>query len=378
MAYYNTILNQITAIIPRHEFDSLAERHHSGQKFRSFNRWSQFMAMIIGQLSGRKSLRDITDNLKAQHPKLYHLGIKKTSRATLARVNEKQPSSLYESLFHQLLGRYNKIAPRHKFSFKNKLYLLDTTTIDLCLSVFPWAKFRKTKGAIKLHMGIDADGYLPTFMDMTDGKGHEIQWARKLQLPKGSFVVFDRGFTDYTWYNNLMKDGIFFVTRLKSNADAAYLLKRAGRKAKGITNDQQITLKDIDDPLRLIAYTDQESGQEYRFITNAHHLKASEISAIYKERWQIELFFKWIKQHLKIKTFLGTSKNAVLTQIWIALCVYLLVAYLKFQSKLGRSMYQILRVLQMNLFDRRPFDELFKPPCNQHVVSPQKLLWEVL
>ena len=375
MAHYNTILNQITSLIDRHDFDYHAKIHHSGQKFRSYNRWSQFMAMLIGQLSGRKSLRDITDNLKAQQNRLYHLGMKPTSRATLARVNEQQPASLYKTMFFQLLKRCQQVSPGHKFSFKNKLYLLDTTSIDLCLSVFPWAKFRKTKGAIRLHMGLDADGYLPAFMDMTDGKVHEINWAKTLRLPKGSFTVFDRGFTDYGWYSSLMTNGIYFVTRLKSNADFEYLLKRSGRKSRGVTNDQQIQLKGIDDPLRLVSYTDLETGKQYRFITNAHHLKASEIAAIYKERWQIELFFKWIKQNLKIKTFLGTSRNAVLTQIWIALCVYLLVAFLNFKAKLGSSMQQVLRVLQLNLFERRNLFDLFKPPDKQLPVSPQFLLW---
>lgn len=379
MAHYNTILSQITALIPRHVFDDHADIHHSGQKFRSYDRWSQFMAMLIGQLSGRKSLRDIVENLKAQQRRLYHLGMKPTSRATLARVNEKQPASLYQTIFFELLKKCQMVSPGHKFTFKNKLYLLDTTTIDLCLSVFPWAQFRKRKGAIKLHMGIDADGYLPTFMDMTDGKVHKINWAKEtLKLPKGSFAVFDRGFTDYSWYSTLMADGIFFVTRLKSNADVEYLLKRAGRKSPGVTNDQQIKLKGIDAPLRLVAYTDLETGQEYRFVTNAHHLKAAEVAAIYKERWQIEQFFKWIKQNLKIKTFLGTSRNAVLTQVWIALCVYLLVAYLNFKAKLGASMQQILRVLQLNLFERRALVELFRPPDKQQPVSPQLLLWRQL
>ncbi len=379
MAHYNTILSQITALIPRHVFDDHADIHHSGQKFRSYNRWSQFMAMLIGQLSSRKSLRDIVENLKAQQRRLYHLGMKPTSRATLARVNEKQPASLYQTIFFELLKKCQLVSPGHKFSFKNKLYLLDTTTIDLCLSVFPWAQFRKRKGAIKLHMGIDADGYLPTFMDMTDGKVHEINWAKEtLKLPKGSFAVFDRGFTDYSWYSTLMTDGIFFVTRLKRNADVEYLLKRAGRKSPGVTNDQQIKLKGIDDPLRLVAYTDLETGQEYRFVTNAHHLKAAEVAAIYKERWQIEQFFKWIKQNLKIKTFLGTSRNAVLTQVWIALCVYLLIAYLNFKAKLGASMQQILRVLQLNLFERRALADLFRPPDRQQPVSPQLLLWNQL
>ena len=376
MAHYNTILSQITALIPRHVFDTHADIHHSGQKFRSFDRWSQFMAMLIGQLSGRKSLRDIVDNLKAQQNRLYHLGMKSTSRATLARVNEKQPASLYQTVFFELLKKCHMVSPGHKFSFKNKLYLLDTTTIDLCLSVFPWAQFRKRKGAIKLHMGIDADGYLPTFMDMTDGKVHEVNWAKEtLKLPKGSFAVFDRGFTDYGWYSSLMTDGIFFVTRLKSNADVQYLLKRAGRKSPGVTNDQQIKLKGIAGPLRLVAYTDLETGQEYRFVTNAHHLKATEVAAIYKERWKIEQFFKWIKQNLRIKTFLGTSRNAVLSQVWIALCVYLLIAYLNFKANLGNSMQQILRVLQLNLFERRALADLFRPPDKQQPVSPQLLLW---
>lgn len=375
MAHYNTILSQITAFIPRHEFDHHAVIHHTGQKFRSYNRWSQFMALLIGQLSGRKSLRDITDNLKAQNAKLYHLGMKPTSRATLARVNEQQPASLYEALFFRLLEKCRQVSPGHRFSFSNKLFLLDTTTIDLCLSVFPWAEYRKRKGAIKLHMGLDADGYLPAFMDMTDGKVHEINWARTLKLPRGSFAVFDRGFTDYDWYSSLMKNGIYFVTRLKSNADVTYLLKRAGRKSPGVTNDQHIQLKGIAEPLRLVAYTDPETGKDYRYVTNAHHLKASEVAEIYKERWQIEQFFKWIKQNLKIKSFLGTSSNAVLTQVWIALCVYLLVAFLNFKAKLGISLQRMLRILQINLFSRRNLLDLFKPPNRQPIVSPQLLLW---
>lgn len=375
MAHYNTIISQITSFIPRHDFEYHANIHHQGQKFRSYNRWSQFMAMLIGQLTGRKSLRDITDNLKAQGKRLYHLGMKPTSRATLARVNEQQPASLYQLVFNQLLSQCQRVAPKHRFSFKSKLYLLDTTTVDLCLSVFPWAEFRKRKGAIRLHTGLDADGYLPAFMDMTNGKVHEINWARTLTLPKGSFLCFDRGFTDYNWFSSLIDNGLFFVTRLKSNADIEYLNKRAGRKSKGINNDQQIRLNGVPEPLRLVVYTDPETGKEYRYVTNAHHLQASEVADIYKERWQIEQFFKWIKQNLKIKTFLGTSSNAVLTQVWIALCVYLLLSFLKFKAKLGSSMTKILRVLQLNLFEKRILSDLFRPPDNQHIVSPQLLLW---
>jgi hypothetical protein len=249
---------------------------------------------------------------------------------------------LYQTLFTRLLHRCQLAAPKHRFSFEGKLYLLDATVINLCLAAFPWAEFRQKKGAIKLHVGLDAGGYLSAFMDMTTGKEHEINWARTLKLPKGSFVCMDRGFTDYRWYSDLTANSIFFVTRLKTNADVEYLLKRAGRKSPGITSDQTIRLKGVEQPLRLVAYTDPETGIDYRFVTNAHHLKAKEVAEVYKERWQIELFFKWIKQNLKITTFLGATSNAVLTQVWIALCVYLMLAYLKFKAKLGSSMQQIL------------------------------------
>lgn len=378
MAYSDTVLKQLLSFLPRYEFDVLAEVHHVGQKFRSYNRWSQFLALLIGQLSGRTSLRDITDNLMAQGKRLYHLGMKRTTKATLARVNADQPATLYQALFARLLNRCQLVAPKHTFSFKGKLYLLDATVINLCLAAFPWAEFRQKKGAIKLHVGLDADGHIPVFMDMTKGKVHEINWARTLKLPKGSFACFDRGFTDYAWYNDLTTNSIFFVTRLKSNADVEYLLKRAGRKSPGVTNDQTIRLKGVEKPLRLVNYTDLETGVEYRFVTNAHHLKAKEIADIYKERWKIEQFFKWIKQNLKIKTFLGTSSNAVLTQVWIALCVYLLIATLNFKAKLGSSMQRILRLLQLNLFAKRDLFELFKPPSPQQTVSPQILLWKNL
>jgi hypothetical protein len=371
MAHNNTILRQITALLPRHEFEALAKNHHVGQKFRSFNRWTQFMAMFIGQLSGRKSLRDIVMNVSAQSNKLYHLAIKPFSRATLARVNEQQPAALYERLFFKLLDRCREVSPGHRFKFKNKLYLLDTTTIDLCLAVFPWAKFRKTKGAIKLHFGIDADGYLPTFMSLTDGKVHESQWAKALNLPRGSIAVFDRGFNDYNWYETLTKNGVYFVTRLKSNAIIENGPKRPGRKAPGVTTDREILLRGVKTPFRQVNYTDPETGKELRFVTNADHLDAKTVAELYKERWQIELFFKWIKQNLKVKTFLGTSKNAVLTQIWIALCVYLLLAFLKFKAKIDLSMQQMLRLLQLNLFERRDLLALFKPPEPQLVECKQ-------
>ena len=286
-------------------------------------------------------------------------------------MNEQQPAALYEKLFFKLLDRCREVSPGHRFKFKNKLYLLDTTTIDLCLAVFPWAKFRKTKGAIKLHFGIDADGYLPTFMSLTDGKLHESQWAKALNLPRGSIAVFDRGFNDYNWYETLTKNGVYFVTRLKSNAIIENGPKRPGRKAPGVTTDREILLRGVKTPFRQVNYTDPETGKELRFVTNADHLDAKTVAELYKERWQIELFFKWIKQNLKVKTFLGTSKNAVLTQIWIALCVYLLLAFLKFKANIDISMQQMLRLLQLNLFERRDLLALLKPPEPQLVECRQ-------
>lgn len=377
MAYSNTILNQIVSLFPRHEFEQLAKTYHVGQKFRSFNRWSQFLAMTIAQISSRKSLRDVVSNIAVQRKRIYHLGMRPTKRTTLARVNEQQPYQLYREMFYKLLGRYRHHSPGHKFKFKGKVYLLDTTTIDLCLSVFPWATFRKAKGAIKLHFGIDADGYLPVFMNMTNGKKHEADWAKTLTLHPGACVVFDRGFTDYSWYQKLTQRKITFVTRLKKNANYFNYGNRRPSDSNTIIADRKIKLKGYTADYRLIEFVDPETGKMYQFLTNSMSLKATEVAALYKERWQIELFFKWIKQNLKVKTFLGTSDNAVLTQLWIALCVYLILSFLKFKAKLGISISQILRVLQLNLFDRRSVWELLRPPDEVHpVVSPQLLMWK--
>jgi hypothetical protein len=297
--------------------------------------------------------------------------MKTVSRTTLARVNDEQPHVLYKELFYKMLHRCKAVAPSHRFKIDEKVYLLDATTINLCLEAFPWATYRQKKGAIKMHVGLDADGYLPEFIDVTEGKKHEMSWARMLQLPAGSLAVFDRGFTDYDWWQELTTNGIFFVTRLKENALVEYFKKKSGRKSPGVILDQEIRLKGMKDKLRLVQFI-ADDGNEYRFVTNAHHLKAAVVADLYKERWKIELFFKWIKQNLKIKTFLGTSENAVLTQIWIALCVYLVLAYLAFLSKIGSSMQQILRLLQLNLFERRDLESLFKPPKIE--ASPQLVL----
>ncbi len=369
MAHHNTVFSQILKYVPRHEFESLARVHHQGRSLRKMTRWSQFVSLGLAQLAGRVSLRDVVGNLTAQAHKLYHLGCAVVTRSSLARVNEQQPYGLYEALFGKLLARCQGISPKHRFRFKNKLYSLDASTIDLCLSVFPWGKFRAAKGAIKLHVGLDHDGLLPTFMTVTDGKSHDITAARSLQLPKGSIVVFDRGYTDYAWYHHLHAQGTFFVTRQRRNARYRVTERRRVDTSKGLTSDQTIQLTGTKAhlcpiALRRIGFKDTGTGIQYVFLTNNFQLAAGTIAAIYKARWQIELFFKWIKQNLKIKTFLGTSRNAVLTQIWAALCMYLLIAYLQFMSKLGHGMQQILRLLQLNLFERRDLMALLRgdPP----------------
>ena len=379
MAHHNTVFAQLLKYVPRHEFETLANQHHTGRRFRTASRWSQFVAMTLAQLSGRTSLRDIVANLSVQAHRLYHLGSAVLSRSNLSRINEHKPYALYEALFEKLLARCQALAPRHGFRFRNKLYSLDASTVDLCLSLFPWANFRTTKGAIKLHVGLDHDGYLPEFVTLTDGKTTDIEAGRVLAFPTGSIVVYDRGYTDYGWYNQLTQKTIFFVTRLKKNAQYRLVKRQQVARHQGLSSDQIIEFTGLQArkkcPIRLrrIGYRDPQTGKHYVFLTNHFALSAKTIADIYKQRWQIELFFKWIKQNLKIKTFLGTSKNAVMTQIWIALCVYLLLAFIKFQSTLDNSMRQILQLLQINLFEKRDLYTLLRgdPPDKKMVSSNQ-------
>lgn len=376
MAHCNTIASQLLKFVPRHEFECLANQHHVGRAFRTASRWSQFVTMGIAQLSGRSSLRDIVENVDAQRQRLYHLGTAKLSRSNLARMNEGKPYQLYEDLFGVLLKRCQAGASGHGFRFKNPLYSLDATTIDLCLSLFPWAKFRETKGAIKMHVGMNHKGNLPEFITVTEGKRHDVKEGRRMNFPKGSIVAMDRGYTDYKWYKELSDKGIYFVTRLKKNATVRIVSRRDVDKSTGLTSDQTIEFtgyqasRKCPNSLRRVGYRDSETGKHYIFLTNNFTLSAQTIAKIYKSRWEIELFFKWIKQNLKIKSFFGTSKNAVLTQIWIAMCVYLLLSYLKFQSKTNKSLQQILRLLQTNLFEKWSLNELITGRMSERFQEP--------
>ncbi len=381
MAHHNTVFSQLLKLVPRHQFETLVKRHHVGRRFRKTSRWSQFVALATGQLAGRRSLRDIVSNLTAQCSLLYHLGARCVTRSTLARLNEQQPYEFYEALFGKLYGQCRSVAPRHGFRFKNKLYSLDASTIDLSLSIFPWAKFRKRDGALKLHAWLDHDGGIPAFISLTNGKVHEVTEARKRRLAAGSIVVMDKGFLDYSWYKTLSEQGVFFVTRARKNTRFRVTERRWVDKSKGLRADQTIVLTGQKSKhealpiLRRVTYVAPESKQRYEFLTNNFSLAASTIAAIYKQRWQIELFFKWIKQNLKIKAFLGTSKNAVMTQVWVAMCIYLMLAYLKYLSNVSASMQQILRLLQLNLFMRRDLNALLRgDPPEPIPISPQQSL----
>jgi len=365
--------------LSRHDFEGLAKINHVGQKLRSASRWDQFVGMAMSQLTGRQSLRDIQSNLEAQQEKLYHLGAKPIARSTLARLNEQQPAELYEALFYKLLARCQQQPSRHKFRFKNPLYSLDASLIDLSLKLFPWAACYHDKASIKLSVGLNHGNQLPEFVTLSDGDENDMVAGRRFRFPKGSIVAFDKGYVDYQWFGELTKQGVSFVTRLRPNAVYKVLERRSADRSQGVLSDQVIQLnsdhaiKRGAPKLRRVGYKDAETGKFYVFITNNFNLSAATIAAIYKDRWQVELFFKAIKQNLKIKAFVGTSKNAILTQIWIAMITYLLLAYARHSAKAGWSVQRILRVIQVNLFERKSLKEILDPYPHRHKKSEPQI-----
>lgn len=367
MAHCNTLFHTMLNFIPRHQFSALEKRHSTGRRSRSFSRWSQFVHLMFMQLTGRSSLRDGIQSMNSRANNLYHLGAKPVSRSTFADANNVRPASLYEALFTKIYQRCRIVSPKHKFKFKNKLFSLDASVIDLSLSAFPWARFRRTKSAVKIHTLLDHSGYLPAFVAITDGKTHETKVATSLSLPKGSIVVEDKAYNDYQWFADLTQTGIFFITRQKRNAIYRVTERRNVNKKQGLCSDQTIKLTSIKGqecphPLRRIGYRDPETKKHYVFLTNNFKLSPKTIADIYKDRWQIEIFFRWIKQNLKIKAFIGNSRNAVMTQIYVALIAYLLLYLLKYLSKVSVSLQNLLRVIQLNLFRKCSLRELFKPP----------------
>ena len=367
MAHSSTIFSQLLQLVSRHDFRRIEEEGFKlGRKPRSLTRWGQFVAMMFAHLTARSSLRDIASQLGAQTRRLYHLGVRGVKRSTLSDANQDRPAEFFESVFHHLYAKCSVVAPKKRFRFKCKLYSFDSTVVDLCLTLFPWARFRKNKGGIKLHTLLDHDGHLPAFVQVTDAKTPDLVVARLLKLPSGSITVFDRAYIDFAWFGRLDQNDQFFVTRMKRNISCKAVERHEVDRSKGVTSDQTIVLtgakaKECPILLRRIGYRDPETGKHYVFLTNIRHLVAKTICDIYHDRWQIELFFKWIKQNLKIKTFFGTSRNAVLTQVWIALITLLILAFYKFKSKLGQSLTQILKMLQLNLFGTRSIWQLLNP-----------------
>ena len=308
-------------------------------------------------------MRDGLRCLEAVRHRLYHWGLKNVARSTFADANNSRPVEFFRDMFAEMYGLCAAKAPKHKFRFKSKLFSLDATTIKLCLSLFPWASFRQAKGGVKMHTLLDHDGHIPAFATVTDAKTHESRIAQALELPKGSIVVFDKGFISYPWFRTLGEKTVFFVTRLKRNAVYKLLDRRPVNRKTGVTSDHIIEVVSQGKSLRLrrIGYRDPESGKHYEFLTNHFRLSPKTIADIYKERWQIELFFKEIKQNLRIKSFVGNSENAVLIQIYTALTVYLLLAYQKFLSRIGLSVQQLFQLIQLNLLGAASLEELLNP-----------------
>jgi Domain of unknown function (DUF4372)/Transposase DDE domain len=378
MVGHSSLFSQLLSIVNRHQFERRVRESGAERASKGFTCWSQFVAMMFCQLAQAKSLREISDGLTCCEGKLNHLGLEQgPKRSTLSYANAKRPWQLFESLFYDQLTLAQSLAPKKKLRFKNKLLSLDATVIDLCLSMFNWATFRQTKGAVKLHLLLDHDGYLPVYAHLSEGNVHELRVAKSLHFPKGSVVVMDRAYVDYRQFARWTKAGIFFVTRLKENANYWDFEDWPVPKNSNVLKDQLIRLNPITagapcrEDLRLVTVWDERNQCEVRLLTNQMHFGASTIAAIYRERWQIELFFKALKQNLKIKTFVGTSANAVRIQIWTALIAILLLKILQFKSTFGWALSNLVALLRWNLFTYRNLWQWINRP---YATPPESVL----
>ena len=363
MSYYNTVLNQMLQLIPRHQFETAVKSYAGDRYVKRFNCWNQLTTLLYAQASGKESLREIEQGLSVNDSRLYHLGLPAIKRSTLADANQTRSYKIFEDLFYKMLKRCQDLTPKHKFKFKNPLYSIDATIIDLCLSMFSWAKFRATKGAIKLHYEFNHSGQIPSFLVVTDAKQHETTVVKKFfTITADSIYCLDRGYNDFVLYRRINEAKAFFVTRARDNLDYTVIGQHTQTLKKNILSDEQIKLanKKYSKPLRLIRYLNKEKDEVIAFLTNNFALAPHSITQVYKARWQIEIFFKWIKQNLKIKTFLGTNKNAVLTQIWTAMCYYMLLAYVKYQTKYRNSLFYLHRIIKETLLARLTLIDLLR------------------
>jgi hypothetical protein len=355
MPRFCSIFNQLLQLFSRADFERAVQTTKAERHARGFTCWGQFVAMLFCHLGHAQSLREICGGLASCEGRLAHLGLTAPCRSTLAYANEHRPWQLFEAVFYQLLDRCRAVAGGKSFRFKSKLLSLDATMIDLCAELFPWARYVRTKGAVKLHFTLDHDGYLPTLMVLTDGKQRESVIARQQTFTAGTFLLFDRGYLNLTWFAQLTATGVFFVTRLKGNALYRVVERRPVPQHRGIVCDQRIrftgplTRRKYPDVLRRVVLR-TAAGERLEFLTNHLTLGATTIARLYQDRWQIELFFKALKQHLRVKTFVGTSANALHVQIWTALIALLVLKYLQLKARFGWSLSNLVALLRMNLF----------------------------
>ncbi len=358
-----TIFSQLVGHLPHKEFQKCVARYRGDSNPRGFSCWDQYLAMIFAQLTYRESLRDIEACLGAMQPKLYHMGFRgRVRKSTLAEANDTHDWRIYADFAQVLIAQARLLYATEPMGIEldQSLYALDSSTIDLCLSLFPWARFRRQKAAVKMHTLLDLRGNIPTFIHITDGKVHDVNVLDLILPEAGAFYVMDRGYIDFERLYRFKLELAFFVVRTKSNVLLQRRYSHRVEKDSGVRSDQTVVLASLQsasaypDALRKVAYVDAETGKRLVFLTNNFALPAATIAAIYKQRWQVELFFKWIKQHLRIKAFYGTSENAVKTQIWIAVSVYVLVAIVRKRLELETSLYQILQVLSLTQFEKTP------------------------
>ena len=373
------VFAQLMEFFPRHDFDKCVRRYRGNIRTRDFSCRDQFLAMAFAQLTYRESLRDIETCLRSVQPKLYHMGFRgRIARSTIADANRKRDWRIYADFAQTLIGRARKLYLNEPFGvdLEGAAYALDSTTIDLCLSLFPWATFRRRKGAVKLHTLLDLRGNIPCFLRISHGKMHDVNILDELPIEPGAFYIMDKAYIDYARLYRLHQQAAFFLTRAKKNLDAKRRESRIVDKTTGLRSDQTIVLAGVKssqsypEALRRIHYYDIETGKRFVFLTNNFVLPALSIAQLYKCRWQIELFFEWIKQHLRIKAFYGTSPNAVRTQIWIAISVYVLVAIVKKELKIERSLSEILQILSVNPFEKTHVLQLLTNPTNSFPDTP--------
>lgn len=381
MAYHSTICREMLSLFSRLDFEKSVQHYNGDKRIRKLSCYSQFVHLFMAQLAGRESLRDTVDSSQTLDKKLYHLGCQPVKRSTLSDANNKRDYRIYEDLFFNMYERVQKLAPKYKLDLPKELYIMDSTTIDLCLKLYPWAHFRKNKAGIKLHTLLKSSGLLPEFVHMTTGKTNDTKGARQIPVPKDCFLAFDKGYHDFEHYNEYNNNSIRFVTRMKTNA-AYQVIDSLTIDHPGVLADEIIeftghyTRKKYPHRLRKITWYDPQRRKRLIFLTNDLESEATVIADIYKARWEIELFFKTIKQNLKIKRFFGQSENAVRTQIWIAMIVYLVIGYLKFSQKTQYSIQQLFRIIQFNLFERKSLIALVCGTSSKRIKSGQMALFQ--